>query len=311
VKRKTAGGIGSPITLVVFVGVLALLALVSALVPRRVLPIPAPQEPIDRGPGSYFHHFYDPHGLFGPVGAIDLALDNFQRETSHVILVAAFVSMPADDPDFTLHVAERWRPGSRGRDNGLVLFVFTRDRHIRAEVGYGLEEALPDAELFTILQKEALPAFRRDDFVAGLEQAMARICERLRAVARAPTGTTATPQAFLRQGMRDVPRFARIAGRLWLGATWPARVALLFMAELVGAAVVVFLIEVGRALRLVAEVVATRRDIEGLKAAWDAMLIVGLKAARALVLVFVVSLGGSYFFGGAGHFGGGGVDLPW
>jgi hypothetical protein len=83
------------------------------------------------------------------------------------------------------------------------------------------------------------------------------------------------------------------------------------MAELVGAVVLLFLIEVGRALRLVAEVVATRRDVEGLEASWDAMLVVGLKAARALVLVFVVSLGGSYFFGGAGHFGGGGVDLPW
>jgi len=75
-----------------------------------------------------------------------------------------------------------------------VLFVFTRDRRIRAEVGYGLEEALPDVEMERLLDETAVPAFRNGDFGAGLEGAVARICERIRAVPPAPGHTSVTMQ---------------------------------------------------------------------------------------------------------------------
>jgi len=133
-------------------GAIAVLALLSWFVPQRTITVlDTVAAKLDRGPASYFHHFYDPDGLLGQVGKVDLDLDTFQRETSHVILVAAFPSVPGNDPDFTMNVAEKWRPGTKGADNGLILFVFTKEHRIRAEVGYGLEAALPDAEMERIL----------------------------------------------------------------------------------------------------------------------------------------------------------------
>ena len=142
-------------------GALGLLALLAWFVPQRAITVEdTAAAKLDRGPASYFHHFYDPDGLLGPVGKIDLDLDNFQRETSHAILVAAFPSVPANDPDFTMNIARKWRPGTKGVDNGVILFVFTGERRIRAEVGYGLEEALPDVEIKRIIEEAAVPAFR-------------------------------------------------------------------------------------------------------------------------------------------------------
>ena len=40
--------------------------------------------------------------------------------------------------------AQKWGAGQAGKNNGAVLFVFTEDRKVRIEVGYGLEGALPD-----------------------------------------------------------------------------------------------------------------------------------------------------------------------
>ena len=35
------------------------------------------------------------------------------------------------------------------------------------------------------------------------------------------------------------------------------------------------------------------------------------EGSKVLILIFLVAIGGSYFFAGAGQFGGGGVDVPW
>jgi len=41
--------------------------------------------------------------------------------------------------DFSLRVAERWKIGHKGLDNGAILVIVRDDRKVRIEVGYGLE----------------------------------------------------------------------------------------------------------------------------------------------------------------------------
>ena len=47
--------------------------------------------------------------------------------------------------DWAVKAFERWRVGRKGIDDGLVLFVFSDDHKLRIEVGYGLEDRVPDA----------------------------------------------------------------------------------------------------------------------------------------------------------------------
>jgi uncharacterized protein len=98
-------------------------------------------------------------------------LKQFKDETSNQVLVATFPSLPAgwSLEDFTVRTAQAWGAGKAKLDNGVVLFVFVRDRQVRIEVGYGLEGALPDVTAHRIIEEQMTPRFRADDYPGGIE----------------------------------------------------------------------------------------------------------------------------------------------
>jgi uncharacterized protein len=73
--------------------------------------------------------------------------------------------------DFSIRVAEAWKIGAKGKDNG-ILFVVSRDDHrMRIEVGGGLEGDLTDARSGQIIRDTLVPAFRAGRFGPGLHSA--------------------------------------------------------------------------------------------------------------------------------------------
>jgi uncharacterized protein len=58
--------------------------------------------------------------------------------------------------------------GQKGRDNGIVLFVFPEQRRLRVEVGRGLESTLPNALANKIIQNDIIPYFRSGDMAGGI-----------------------------------------------------------------------------------------------------------------------------------------------
>ncbi|ACB73303.1 TPM domain-containing protein [Opitutus terrae] len=139
---------------------LPLLALAIGVRAAETIP-PAPQ-----------NHFNDYAGVVAPAAAqqLNAELTQFERETSNQILVAVYPKMQSDSSieDYTVRVAQAWRAGQAQRDNGAVLFVFTQDRALYIQVGYGLEGALPDALCKRIIEDEITPQFRAGDYTAGL-----------------------------------------------------------------------------------------------------------------------------------------------
>lgn len=100
----------------------------------------------------------------------------FERATSNQIAVAIFRSLEGESlEDFTIQLAEAWRPGQAERDNGVILAIFVSDRKVRIEVGYGLEGALPDAVARRIIRNEITPAFRAGDYDRGVTAAVSAI----------------------------------------------------------------------------------------------------------------------------------------
>lgn len=290
----------------------ALLALPAWFVPQRTLDArDTDAGRFDQGPASYFHHFYDPDGLLGPVGKIDLDLDTFQRQTSHAILVAAFARAPSGDAGFTLRVAEKWRPGGRGIDDGLILFVFTQERRIRAEVGYGLEGDLPDAELSRILNGPALPALRAGDYVGALTLATAAVMDRLKDLPARGPRSQASPFAAMLKGLQQAPRAARKAGAALLAASFAERLVAAFLAVLLGGFALSLIADAAASMRATWLAFRNRGHLEGAKQAAGTVIDLGLKASKVAILLFAIAIGGSYFYAGTGQFGGGGVDVVW
>ena len=97
-------------------------------------------------------------------------LAQFERDTSNQVVVAVFPKMQSnsDIADYTQRVAQAWGVGQNERRNGVVLFVFTQDRKMFIQVGYGLEGALPDATAFDITERHIKPLFRTGNYEAGL-----------------------------------------------------------------------------------------------------------------------------------------------
>ncbi|GAB4124506.1 MAG: YgcG family protein [Sideroxydans sp.] len=96
----------------------------------------------------------------------------------------AILLVPTTQPEtveqYALRVAEAWRLGRKGVDDGILLLVAKEDRKLRIEVGYGLEGALNDATAKRIISEIITPAFQQGDFYGGLDagvEAISRVVQ--------------------------------------------------------------------------------------------------------------------------------------
>src|SRR6266850_570645 len=76
---------------------------------------------------------------------------------------------------FALRVAEAWKIGRKKVDDGALLVVAKNDRHLRIEVGYGLEGALTDVTTKRIIDEVITPKFKSGDFAGGISAGVERM----------------------------------------------------------------------------------------------------------------------------------------
>ncbi len=109
-------------------------------------------------------------------------LAQFERETSDQVVVAIWQTMPSQSSieDFTQRTFQGWTVGQKGRNNGVVLFVFVKDRRMRIQPGYGLEGALPDITCDQIIRNGISPHFKNADYEGGLATGIDLICKAIR-----------------------------------------------------------------------------------------------------------------------------------
>jgi uncharacterized protein len=111
-------------------------------------------------------------GMIQPDKARELEsrLADFERDTGHQIAVLTIPSLAGDAlEDFSIRVAEAWKIGQKGFDNGAILLIARDDHKLRIEVGYGLEGVLPDAIANRIINEVIVPRFRAGDYSGGIE----------------------------------------------------------------------------------------------------------------------------------------------
>src|SRR5215475_8854861 len=102
--------------------------------------------------------------------ALEERLASFEAETGHQIAVLTIPSLEGDSlEDFSIRVADAWKIGKKGFDNGAILLIARDDRKLRVEVGYGLEGVLPDAIASRIIREIIVPRFRGNDYAGGIE----------------------------------------------------------------------------------------------------------------------------------------------
>ncbi|MEN6475293.1 MAG: TPM domain-containing protein [Syntrophaceae bacterium] len=73
--------------------------------------------------------------------------------------------------EYALNRAHTWGLGQKGKDNGLLMVVAINDRRYRVEVGYGLEDKIPDSLAGSIGREYLVPKFRIGDYSGGIYEA--------------------------------------------------------------------------------------------------------------------------------------------
>ena len=103
------------------------------------------------------------------VRTLESQLAQFEQETGHQIAILTVPTLDGEDIEgFSIRVAENWKIGKKGFDNGVILLVAVKDRKLRLEVGYGLEGVLPDAIAKRITSDYIVPRFRALDYAGGI-----------------------------------------------------------------------------------------------------------------------------------------------
>ncbi len=69
--------------------------------------------------------------------------------------------------DAAVRIFEKWGIGKKGKDNGLLFIVAIKERKVRIEVGYGLEEAITDSLAGRIRDLYTVPYFKKNEFDKG------------------------------------------------------------------------------------------------------------------------------------------------
>ncbi len=97
-----------------------------------------------------------------------------QKGTQIAVLIVP-TTQPETIEQYSIRVAEQWKIGRQGVDDGVILLVAKNDRAVRIEVGTGLEGALPDVIASRIISQVIVPHFREGDFSGGINAAITRI----------------------------------------------------------------------------------------------------------------------------------------
>jgi len=110
------------------------------------------------------------------VAALSQKLRDFEnRKGSQIAVLIVPTTQPETIEQFSIRVAEAWKIGRKKIDDGAILVVAKNDRHLRIEVGYGLEGALTDVTSRRIIDEIITPKFRSGDFAGGISDGVERM----------------------------------------------------------------------------------------------------------------------------------------
>jgi uncharacterized protein len=112
----------------------------------------------------------------GAVNRIETRLADVEaKKGSQIAVLMVPTTQPEEIEQYGIRVAEQWKLGRKGVDDGAILLVAKNDRRARIEVGYGLEGALPDAIAKRIIDETITPHFKLGDYDGGVEAGVEQI----------------------------------------------------------------------------------------------------------------------------------------
>jgi uncharacterized protein len=136
-------------------------------------------------------------------------LARFESEKgSQIAVLLVPTTQPETIEQYSIRVADAWKLGRKGVDDGILVLVAQQDRALRIEVGRGLEGVVPDAIAKRVIEEIMLPRFKQGDLYGGLSAGIDRTIALVQGEPLPPPASVDRPPSDL----LDVLLFALMGG---------------------------------------------------------------------------------------------------
>ncbi len=100
-------------------------------------------------------------------------MNRFSKEleantAAQVAVAIVETTEPETIEQYSVRLFKQWGIGQKGKDNGVLFLIATKDHTLRIEVGYGLEGVLTDAICSGIINQIVVPQFKQGQISKGI-----------------------------------------------------------------------------------------------------------------------------------------------
>jgi len=137
-----------------------------------------------QGPGEVYpeatNYVVDTTGEMSPdvVANLNFELSKFDG-TAQIAVLVIDSTFPQTIEEYGINLADKWKVGYNGKDNGAIIILATEDRKVRIEVGKGLEGSIPDAVAGRIMDEYMIPDLKNNDWDAAITKGVTALEARL------------------------------------------------------------------------------------------------------------------------------------
>lgn len=143
-------------------------------------------------------------GVISPeyIDKLNSLIDSVEQKTASEIAVVTIGSIaPYDETGYARLLFDKWKPGKKGKDNGVLILQAIKERRWRIETGYGVEGILPDALCSEIGRNIMAPYFKQGQYGEGLYRGVLAVTKVLNGEAlptvKEEAGGKEAPQAVI------------------------------------------------------------------------------------------------------------------
>lgn len=91
-----------------------------------------------------------------------------QKTTTEIAVVTVNSISPYGEIEYARLLFDNWKPGKKGKDNGVLVLLAVKERRWRIETGYGIEGILPDGLCGEIGRNYMVSYFKEGKYSEGL-----------------------------------------------------------------------------------------------------------------------------------------------